>query len=298
MSELLGPVLEIAAESREALSYDGLTESVAERLSLTDEDLQETLPTNNNVTKVYRRLSWAIWRLKRTGFLDSPSRGRFVITPKGRKFLETHQGDITNKYLILKYEKNNTPIKDEQNSTDDQPNEEDVESTSPEESMGIAHQQLQEKLADDILDSLKSVSPYYFERIVVDLLVKMGYGTGQQVGRSGDGGIDGIINRDPLGIGKIYIQAKRWQNQVGEPAIRNFSGSLDAMGAANGVFITTSDFSKTAIQTAETISAGSKFIRLIDGTELAGLMIDHSVGVVTEITYDIKKLDENYFSEI
>ena len=231
LNKLHRPVLEIAAENGEVLSYDRLTESVAERFSLTDEDLQEMMPSGYT-TKIYNRLTWVILYLKRADFLDSPSRGRFIISLKGRKFLKTHQGDITTSQLILEIQRNNTSNEDEQNS-DDQPNEEDVESTSPEESIGIAHQQLQEKLADDILDSLKSVSPYYFERLVVELLVKMGYGTGQQVGRSGDGGIDGIINQDPLGIGKIYIQAKRWQNQVGEPAIRNFSGSLDAMGAAD-----------------------------------------------------------------
>ena len=125
----------------------------------------------------------------------------------------------------------------------------------------------------------------------------MRYGTGEAVGGSGDGGIDGVINQDPLGLEKVYLQAKRWANQVGEPEIRNFSGSLDARGAAKGVFITTSNFSGTARQTAETISAGSKFIRLIDGSELARLMIEHGVGVVTEFTYKLKKLDENYFSE-
>ena len=109
--------------------------------------------------------------------------------------------------------------------------------------------------------------------------------------------IDGVINQDPLGLEKVYIQAKRWANQVGEPEVRNFSGSLDARGASKGVFITTSNFSGTARQTAETISAGSKFIRLIDGSELARLRIEYGVGVVTEFTYELKKLDENYFSE-
>ena len=125
----------------------------------------------------------------------------------------------------------------------------------------------------------------------------MGYGEGVTVGRSGDGGIDGIINQDALGLEKVYVQAKRWASQVGEPEIRNFSGSLDPHGATKGVFITTSTFSSTARQTAQTISAGSKFIRLVDGNELAQLMIRHGVGVVTEYTYEIKKLDENYFAE-
>ena len=133
---------------------------------------------------------------------------------------------------------------------------------------------------------------------MVDLLVKMGYGQGETIGRSGDGGIDGIINQDALGLDKVYIQAKRYTvGSVGEPEIRNFSGSLDPYGATKGVFITTSTFSNTAHQTAQTISAGNKLIRLVDGNELAHLMIKHGVGVVTEYTYQIKKLDENYFAE-
>ena len=127
----------------------------------------------------------------------------------------------------------------------------------------------------------------------------MGYGDGRVVGRSGDQGIDGILNQDTLGLEKVYVQAKRFDNaQVGEPEIRNFSGSLDPYGATKGVFITTSRFSSTAQQTAENISRGGKFIRLIDGEELAKLMISHGVGVVTEITYEVKKLDANYFAEV
>ena len=119
----------------------------------------------------------------------------------------------------------------------------------------------------------------------------------EAVGKSGDGGIDGIINQDALGLEKVYMQAKRWQNQVGEPEIRNFSGSLDARGASKGVFVTTSSFSGNAKQTAQIISPGNKFIRLVDGPELAKLMLAHEVGVITQYTYRIQKLDENYFAE-
>ena len=122
----------------------------------------------------------------------------------------------------------------------------------------------------------------------------MGYGEGQRVGRTGDEGIDGIIDQDLLGLEQVYIQAKRWQGGVGEPEIRNFSGSLQAKGASKGVFITTSTFAPKARKTADRISAGNQFIRLIDGAELSRLMIRYDVGVVTETTYDVKKLDENY----
>ncbi len=169
--------------------------------------------------------------------------------------------------------------------------------TTPAEKIADGYKALRANLANELLESLSKVSPDRFERLVVVLLEKMGYGKGDVVGGSGDGGIDGIINQDALGLEKVYVQAKRWASQVGEPEIRNFSGSLDPHGASKGVFITTARFSDTARQTASTISAGSKFIRLIDGPELASLMIDHDVGVITETTYEVKKLDENYFAE-
>ena len=152
-----------------------------------------------------------------------------------------------------------------------------------------------------MLDALKGVDPYQFERIVLDLLEKMGYGEVERDkwgGRGGDGGIDGVINQDPLGLEKVYVQAKRWQNTVGDSEIRDFSGSLVTRGASKGVFITTSDFSGAARQTEQNISKGNQqLIRLINGQELSRLMVEHGVGVVTENTYEVKKLDENYFSD-
>ncbi len=161
--------------------------------------------------------------------------------------------------------------------------------------METAHERLRTQLAEDLKANVSLVPPTQFEGLVLDLLHKMGYGEPEHTGHSGDGG---IISQDALGLEKVYVQAKRYTTgAVGEPEIRNFSGSLDARGATKGVFITTSTFSSTARQTARTISAGNKFIRLVDGNELAQLMIRHGVGVVTEYTYEIKKLDENYFED-
>ena len=171
------------------------------------------------------------------------------------------------------------------------------DNAAPEDKIDSGYRALQDQLVDDILDSISRISPDAFELLVVDLLENMGYGKGEAVGRSRDGGIDGIIDQDALGLEKVYIQAKRWQTQVGEPEIRNFSGSLDARGASKGVFVTTSSFSASAQQTAITISAGSKFIRLINGPELAKLMLNHDVGVITKYTYKIQALDENYFAD-
>ena len=166
------------------------------------------------------------------------------------------------------------------------------------ELLDAGYRQTQRELASELLEGVRTVSPDHFEILVVDLLVKMGYGQGEAVGRVGDGGIDGIINQDPLGLEKVYIQAKRYTaGSVGEPDIRNFAGSMIARGATKGVFITTSRFSSTAVQTAANVSQRNETIRLVDGNELAQLMIRHGVGVITEYTYEIKKLDENYFAE-
>ena len=217
-----------------------------------------------------------------------PSRGLFRTTPAGQDYLKSHTGKITSAHLTQ------LSIHGEHKGTGSLPSipasppvttsASDDDDTSPQDKIDAGYRALQEKLADDLLESISQISPDSFERLVVDLLEKMSYGKGEAVGRSGDGGIDGIINQDALGLEKVYIQAKRWQNQVGEPEIRNFSGSLDARGASKGVFVTTSSFSGSARQTATTISAGSKFIRLIDGPELAKLMLDHDVGVVTNYT--------------
>lgn len=174
--------------------------------------------------------------------------------------------------------------------------EEDVEMT-PDEQMESAYKQFQERLVDELSDSIAAISPEGFEKLVVALLVKMGYGQPEErLKSSRDGGIDGVIKQDALGLEKVYVQAKRWnKGQVGDVEIRSFSGSLDPHGATKGVFITNSTFSQTAKQTAKNISVGNKVIRLIDGPKLASLMIEHGVGVVNEYTYNLKKLDENYF---
>ena len=159
------------------------------------------------------------------------------------------------------------------------------------------YQQLREKVAIGLLQEIKANSPAFFENLVIDLLVKMGYGGSREdaetVGRSGDGGIDGIINQDRLGLDVVYVQAKRWKNNVGSPEISSFAGALAGKGANKGIFITTSDFTKSA---KDYDAAGFKII-LIDGKRLAQLMIDHNVGVSTVKTYEIKRVDSDYFIE-
>ncbi len=305
--QLHRPTLEIMNAMQRVATVHEIREALLERFPLTQEELAERVPSGQQ-TRFENRSSWAISSLKRAGLLHSPSRGRFRITDEGSRFLLEQSGDITEELRrlirVTWQQKTDSeassgtvvPIFTKTHTWDNGSG--DVSQTSaPDEQIDSLYRELSDTLAEELLESVKEVSPLRFERLVVSLLERMGYGEGRSVGGSGDGGIDGIINQDPLGLEKVYIQAKRWQSQVGEPEIRNFSGSLEAKGANKGVFITTSAFSKSARQTAQYISAGSKFIRLIDGAELARLMIDHSVGVITETIYEVKKLDENYFAD-
>ena len=229
--------------------------------------------------------------------LDRPSRGHFRVTPSGRNFLNSHTGKITTAQL-KKLSELHGPEDVDTSSGSIVIDETTDEDASPQDKIEVGYRELTGQLADDLLESIVQVSPDAFERLVVDLLEKMGYGKGEAVGRSGDGGIDGIINQDALGLEKVYIQAKRWKDAiVGSNEITGFAGSLDMRGATKGVFVTTSRFTENAKKTATTISSGNKFIRLIDGPELAKLMLNHDVGVITTYTYKIQALDENYFAE-
>ena len=299
--EMYRPILEIVDGTKEdIMPKQYVIEKVIERFSLTNDDILEKVPSGGQ-TRLENRVNWALTDLKKAGFLQSPSRAHFQITPQGKEILATGDDLLSFRWNDLwndpdgvrqgggEADKSDTDANDEVGT--------DSEDSTPDEQIAALYRKLDERLAEELLERVKQVSPDGFERLVVNLLEKMGYGEGQTVGRSGDGGIDGIINQDALGLEKVYIQAKRWENPVGEPEIRNFSGSLEAKGASKGVFITSSSFGSRARETARFISAGNKFIRLIDGEELARLMINHGVGVVSEIMYDVKKLDENYFAE-
>ena len=292
LDELHRPVLEIANASAQRLTRKQFLERLTAVLSLTDADLQGMVPSGGQ-SRMENRTNWAMTDLKKAGLINNPQRNQWEITQTGRNFLANQQGMI--KFVDL-----------QKLWPEESQGRSDVPSTStsgsvditPDEQMAKSHAQHQNMLSDEILDSVKGVTPSGFEHLVVELLSKMGYGDGRVVGHSGDQGIDGILNQDTLGLEKVYVQAKRHtSSQVGEPEIRNFSGSLVAQGATKGVFITTFTFSPTARQTAQTISLGNQFIRLIDGSELAELMIKHGVGVVTEMTYEVKKLDANYFAD-
>ncbi|MXZ91865.1 MAG: restriction endonuclease [Chloroflexi bacterium] len=291
------PVLEIAAGTSGRISRQQLIAVAASNLNVTDADRQEVFGGSRTSLVFDYRVTSAALKLSEAGMLDRPQRGHFLITRAGREFLSQHSGPIERRQLVALARASEALIPFSAHSSLDVEADDSLDENPPAETMATAYRGLLANLISDLRATVNGITPEQFEQLVVDLLVKMGYGQGETVGRSGDGGIDGIINQDALGLEKVYVQAKRWAGQVGEPEIRNFSGSLDAKGATKGVFITASTFSGTARQTAQTISAGNKFIRLVDGNELAQLMIRHGVGVVTEYTYEIKKLDENYFAE-
>lgn len=301
-ADLHRPVLEIVADAQGTITHRRIRQEVVARFDLSEEDQRQR--TSSGAVRLNTNVSYAEQYLMNAGLLSRIARGTWDITDEGTAFLAEHLGPIS----IAQLKELSDDPRPRSNSFRQQfdtraqvPTAYVVRSPTaeagPDELMEDGFQQLASNLARELIDGIGNITPHRFEQLVVDLLERMGYGEGQAVGRSGDGGIDGIINQDALGLEKVYVQAKRWSNQVGEPEIRNFSGSLDAQGATKGVLITTSTFSSAARQTAQTISAGNKFIRLVDGNELTQLMIRHGVGVVTEYTYEIKKLDENYFAD-
>lgn len=295
---LMLPVLKLAADGKDH-KFSQAVEILADELDLTAEERNQLLPSGNQAV-FNNRVGWARSYLKQAGLLVSPKRGFFTITQKGTELLAAKPTKINISVLEQHPEfiefKNRKKGKTENESKVESSSEQESSQT-PEDALASAYKQLRSTLESEILSSVKEVSPSFFERLVVDLLVKMGYGgnrqdAGRAMGKSGDGGIDGIINEDRLGLDVIYIQAKRWEGSVGRPEIQKFAGALQGQRARKGVFITTSFFTKEASEYASLIE--SKII-LIDGEHLSRLMAEHNIGVSTVGLYEIKKLDSDYF---
>lgn len=295
---LLLPVLKLAADGEEH-KFSQAVEELTEEFNLSTEERNELLPSGSQAV-FNNRVGWARTYLKQAGLLASPKRGFFTITQLGTELLAANPAKIDISVLERYPEfiefKNRKKGKSEYESQLEIPTEQDSTLT-PEDSLASAYNQLRLALESEVLSSVKEASPSFFERLVVDLLVKMGYGgsrqdAGKALGKSGDGGIDGTINEDRLGLDVIYIQAKRWEGPVGRPEIQKFAGALQGQRARKGVFITTSSFTKEAIEYASLIE--SKII-LIDGEHLSRLMVEHNVGVSTVGRYEVKKLDSDYF---
>lgn len=239
--------------------------------------------------------------MKKAGLLESPRRGRFKITSKGLGALKKNPHEINVKFLEQYPEF--IEFRTKRSSQDGKPSKatptEPTEKT-PVEVIEAAYQEIRSGLASELLEQVMGCSPNFFERLVVDLLVKMGYGgtrkdAGQAVGKSGDEGIDGIINEDRLGLEVVYIQAKRWKDTVGRPEIQKFVGALQGQNARKGIFITTSSFSNGAIEYARMLQ---NRVVLVDGETLTSLMIDSGVGVSPIEAYEVKRVDSDYFSEV
>jgi restriction system protein len=295
---IMRPMLSLAADGNDH-SLSDAREKLAQIFSLTEEEKKALLPSGKQA-KFPNRVAWARVYLGQAGALESPRRGYFRITDRGRELLKRVPARITIRELerfpeFVAFREPARVSKGEQH-----PGEAvDTEVQTPEERLESAYQTIRSKLAAELLTRVKDASAEFFEHLVVELLLKMGYGgsrgeAGEVIGRAGDEGIDGIISQDRLGLDVIYLQAKRWEAVVGRPEIQKFVGALHGKRARKGVFITTSDFSADAREYVENIDPK---VVLISGVDLANYMIDFGVGVARDNIYETKKIDSDYFVE-
>ncbi len=298
------PVLREFADGAEHL-YKDVRSRIAVTMQLTAEELADMVPSGSK-TRFEDRAAWAQAYLKQAGLLKSVRRGVYQITPRGQEVLAAPPDKITMQFLEqfpeyreFKARRRSGDEEARPNATDNGLDDGAPAALTPDEQIRAGYQLLRANLAAQLLDRVRQASPLFFERLVVQLLVAMGYGgsyadAAQVVGKSGDGGIDGIIKEDRLGLESIYVQAKRWETTVGRPTIQQFAGALHGHRARKGVMITTSNFSREAIEYAKTSQIA---IVLIDGVQLADFMIEFGVGVSDVETIKLKRLDEDYFGE-
>ena len=277
---------------------------IATEFSLSAEECAELIPSGRQ-TRLYNRIYWAVTYMYKAGLLSRPQRGLYVASIEGKKVLADFPKRIDMRFLA-KYESYRqwkglsgefVPIEKNGNQSG---GKDEIESMTPEERIELVFQELQRLLQDELLDQILQLTPEAFERLTLELMSGMGYGgkgTLEHLGGSGDGGVDGEIIEDALGLNKVYLQAKRYQqdNKVGPNAVREFAGSLDTRGAVKGVFFTTSEFTASAIKDA---GRSSKQLILIDGKKFASLLIEHGVAVRVEKTLEIKKIDSDFFNDL
>ncbi len=292
---LMRPLLDLVKDGKEH-SMEEIITALTIKFSLSESEITELLPSGRQA-RFSNRVHWAKSYLSHALLVISTGRGRLQITKRGQEALKTKE--LINKRFLLRYPEFLEFQKRAKPS--DRINDSGAEETNhtPEEALEESYQSIRKALSEELLAKVRTCSPQFFERLVVDLLVAMGYGgtlrdAGQAIGRSGDGGIDGIIKEDRLGLDVVCVQAKRWEDVVGRPIVQAFAGSLEGQRARKGVLITTSKFTKDAIDYVTRID---KKIVLIDGELLSQLMIDNSIGVAKITDYIIKKLDLDYFEE-
>ncbi len=298
------PLMKFYLDGVEHSSIETVTK-LAEHFNLSEEQLAQLLPSGTQ--SIFRnRVAWSLAHLKMAGLIENTQRGHYKITSSGIQLVKSNPTMINLKLLktIPEYSEHTKSFKKDKSSKVDEEVENgndsgDDTNFTPEENLEYSYQSIQKSLAQDLLVKIKKVTPSFFERIVIDLLVKMGYGgslkdAGKSIGKSGDEGIDGIIKEDRLGLDVIYVQAKRWEGVVGRPELQKFVGALAGQGAKKGIFITTSYFSREAL---EYTPKNETKIVLMDGEKLSQYMIDFNVGVSKTSTYEIKKIDSDYFEE-
>jgi restriction system protein len=291
------PFLRYLGDEKEHSLRDA-EEALAEHFKLTPTERAELLPSGQQ--GIFKnRIGWARTYLKKAALISAPRRAVFKITERGMQTLASNPSRIDSKFLeqwseFVEFRDISKPGTEQV-----QPMDLPLMTTTPEEAIELVYQGLREQLAQELLSRILSCSPTFFEQLVVELLVKMGYGgsrrdAGERIGQTGDGGIDGIIKEDRLGLDTIFIQAKRWQGSVGRPEIQKFVGALQGQRARKGVFITTSTYTSDAIDYASRIDTK---VVLIDGKQLSALMIDFDVGVSVSASYVVKRIDSDYFEE-
>lgn len=298
---LMLPVLSIAAKGEARVP--AAAQIIADQLGLTDDEREEMLPSGKQ-RLLHNRVHWAKFYMSKAGLIDSPKRGVFIASAAGQALLATKPGHIDVETLKAFpafaefYGQTGTSAEPEQVAATMAAANSDA---TPEEQIDAAHTILTSALKADLLQRVLEQSPAFFERLIVELLVAMGYGgshedAARQLGKSGDGGIDGIIDEDRLGLDRIYVQAKRYGpgSSVGRPEVQGFVGSLVGLGASKGVFVTTSAFSKQALDYARGLQHR---VVLIDGSRLTELMVEFGVGVRTARMIDVKRLDEDFFAD-
>lgn len=301
---LMLPLLTLAAKGETRVP--DVEQQIADEFSLTAQERDQLLPSGRQKV-LHNRIHWAKFYLTKAGLIDVPRRGRFVASAEGKALLASKPGKITVE-LLQKYPGFVEFYRGRASDGDDSATPQPISApstpdstTTPEEQIETAFLALQSALRADLLQRILQNSPGFFEQVIIGLLVSMGYGgshknAAEQLGRSGDGGVDGVINEDRLGLDRVYVQAKRYGigNAVGRPEIQGFVGSLVGYGATKGVFVTTSTFSRQAIDYARHLS---QRVILIDGERLTDLMIEHNVGVRTSRAMEFKRLDEDFFTE-
>jgi len=293
------PLLRFAG-NRQEHSLRETIDALAVEFALSDDERKALVPSGQQ--RIFdNRVSWARTYMTKAGLLQSTRKGHYEITQRGIDVLAVNPARVDVKFLMQfeEFAEFMTPKGTQPRGTPATAPAKWEQDITPEEALETAYGRLRDSLAQEILLQVKSASPDFFEKLVVELLLKMGYGgsrqdAGRAIGRSGDEGIDGIIKEDRLGLDIIYIQAKRWEANVGRPEVQKFAGALQGQRAKKGIMITTSSFSSDA---REYVSKIDNKIVLMDGIELANLMIDHNPGVSPMASYEIKKLDTDYFTE-